>query len=114
MKRIAQIPEANVYPTVKCPATGKLTTRCWNCKVYRGSYKNGDIKCAYPYDKPLPVIVYALEKKRPRRLKPSTYIKLPDTAIGHPALAEDSQVFHAEHGTHWETFIKDRKKLYIR
>jgi hypothetical protein len=114
MKRVPQIAEAKVYPTVKCPATGKVTTRYWNCKVYRGAYKNGDIKCAYPYDQPLPTLVYELSRKKPRGLEPSIYIKLPDTAIGHPALAEDSQVFYSEHGAHWETFIKDRKKLYIR
>jgi len=97
-------------PCVNCPATGMVTFQCWNCELFIGGHKNGDVKCAYPFDNPLSLHLFRLECDA-TRWSVKYHFRKNDVTFGHPALYEFSRIYECEIGRVWNTWVKDKTKL---
>lgn len=110
MKRIEHIRSVAAQPCVKCPATDMVTFQCWNCELFIGGYKKGDVKCAYPFEAPLTLSLFKLERDA-TRWSAKYHFRKSDLAYGHPALYEFSRIYECELGRVWNTWVRDKSKL---
>lgn len=92
MRRVKCIKKADAQPCVTCPATGMTTYQCWNCELFISAYKNGDIKCGYPYQSPLELHLFRIESDT-TRWDAKYYLRKEDTIHGHPALCEFGKIY---------------------
>ncbi len=107
-RRIKSIRSAEAQPCVKCPAM--ITFQCWNCELFIRGYRNGDIKCAYPLERPLDLQLFKLEAD-PTRWDVRYKLKKGDLAYGHPALYEFGNIYESKIGRVWNTWVRDKSKL---
>ncbi len=110
IKRIVHITSVAAQPCVKCPATGMITFQCWNCDLFIGGYKNGDVKCAYPFENHLNLYLFKLERDA-TRWSVEYHFRKSDLVYGHPALYEFSRIYECETGRVWNTWVRDKTKL---
>ena len=113
MKRVKSIKSADAQPCVTCPATGMITYQCWNCELFISAYKNGDIKCGYPYQSPLELHLFRIESDT-TRWDARYHLRKEDTIHGHPALYECGKIYDSEIGRVWDTWVRDKSKLRPR
>jgi len=104
------IRKSETQPCVECPATSMITYQCWNCELFISGYKNGDIKCGYPYQFPLELHLFSIEFDA-RRLDARYYLRQQNTIYGHPALYEFGKIYDSEIGRVWDTWVRDKSKL---
>ena len=112
MRRIQIIRSVAAQPCVNCPATGMVTFQCWNCELFIGGYKNGDVKCAYPFENPLNLDMFKIDSDSTRwdvRYK----LRKKDITYGHPALYEFVEIYDCEIGRVWDTWVRDNSKLNL-
>ena len=74
-----------------------ITFQCWNCELFISGYKNGDIKCAYPFDHPLNFDLFNVETDT-TRLDVRYHLCKQDLVYGHPALYEFGEIYESEIG----------------
>lgn len=110
IRRVKKITNADAQPCVKCPATGMITYQCWNCELFISGYKNGDIKCAYPYESSLELHLFRIESDT-TRWDARYHLRKRDTIHGHPALYEFGKIYDSEIGRVWDTWVRDKSKL---
>ena len=110
MRRIKNIKEAEAQPCVLCPTTHMITFQCWNCELFVGGYRNGDVKCAYTYEAPLHLSLFKVETD-PTRWDVKFHLRKNAPAYGHPALYEFAEIYDCEIGRVWDTWVRDQSKL---
>ena len=109
-RRVKRIKDSDAQPCVTCPATGMVTYQCWNCELFISGYKNGDIKCGYPYESPLELHLFRIESDT-TRWDARYHLRKQDTIHGHPALYEFGKIYDSEIGRVWDTWVRDKSKL---
>ena len=112
-RRVKIIRKSEAQPCVKCPATGMITYQCWNCELFISGYKNGDIKCGYPYESPLKLHLFSIEFDA-TRWDARYHLRQQNTIYGHPALYEFGKIYDSEIGRVWNTWVRDKSKLKSR
>jgi hypothetical protein len=109
-RRVKSIKSAEGQPCVTCPATGMITYQCWNCELFISGYRNGDIKCGYPYESLLELHLFRIESDT-TRWDARYHLRKQDTILGHPALYEFGKIYDSEIGRVWDTWVRDKSKL---
>ena len=109
-RRVTKIKNADAKPCVVCPATGMITYQCWNCELFIGGYRNGDIKCGYPLESPLKLQPFTIEFDA-TRWDARYHLRQHNTIYGHPALYEFGKIYDCELGRVWNTWVRDKSKL---
>ena len=110
IRRVKTIKDGEAQPCVRCPATGMITFQCWNCELFISGYRNGDIKCAYPFEDPLNIHLFTVEPDT-TRWDVRYHLRKQDQIYGHPALYEFGKLYDSETGRVWDTWVRDKSKL---
>jgi len=113
IRRVKSIKNADSQPCVTCPATGMITYQCWNCELFISGYRNGDVKCGYPYEHPLNMNPFRVESDT-TRWDARYNLRRCDVVYGHPALYEFGELYDSEIGKVWDTWVRDKSKLRPR
>jgi hypothetical protein len=109
-RRVKNIKNAEAQPCVRCPATGMITFQCWNCEFFISGYRNGDIKCGYPFEAPLNMKLFGIETDT-TRWDAKYYLRKQNLVYGHPALYEFGEIYESKIGRVWDTWVRDKSKL---